>query len=297
MIKHKYLTLDNQETISYLDFGDSNSKNILVCIHGNFGSCLQFHNFFDNIPNDIRIILPDLRGFGQSTYNTHINSFNEHAEDIINLLDKLNVSNFSLLGFYIGGAVAMEMASKLKTRVKKLILISSVGTMGYPMVKLNTQGEVIPNEYLTTRDEIENDIFRVMPLKQVIKNKDRDFVEGIIESAYFLENPTDSSLKEMLINDVFNQKNITDTYVCLNNFNISNKNNGVIDGNNKISEITAETIVIQGSNDPLVPLDMIYTIKYSLLSKSRIITGPFGHSPFNDVPKWINDTVFEFLQS
>ncbi len=295
MIDYKKVKIDSGETISYLDLGNKDSENVLVCIHGNFGSSLQFHNFFENIPKNIRIILPDLRGFGQSSYNNPVNNFYEHGNDITNLLDKLNIQQFALLGFYIGGAVAMEMASSLKERVSKLILVSSVGTMGFPIAKLNNQGEVIENEFLTTREEIENDVYRVMPLKQVIKNRDFNFIEGIIEDVFFLNKPKDEVLKQTLINDVFNQKNITDIYACLNNFNISSKNNGVVDGNNKIAEITAETIVVQGSNDPLVPFDMAYTIKYSLLSKSKIVTGTFGHSPFNDVPIWVNETVFNFL--
>ncbi len=296
MIEYKKVNIDNDETLAYIELGNPLSENVLVCIHGNFGSSLQFHNFFDKTLNNIRIILPDLRGFGQSSYNKEVNSFSEHADDIMSLLDKLSIKNFSLLGFYIGGAVAMEIASNLKGRVSKLILVSSVGTLGYPMAKLNVDGTVIEGEFLTGREEIENDRFRVLPLKQVLANKDEDFVKGIIESAYFVNETKDIKLKEKLINDVFNQKNITDTYMCLNNFNFSSKHNGVIDGSNKITEITAETIVIQGSNDPLVPFDMAYTIKYSLLSKSKIVTGTFGHSPFNDVPDWINETIFNLLE-
>lgn len=289
----------NNETIAYLDLGDINSNNILLCIHGNFGSCLQFQNFIHNIndmPKDVRIIMPDLRGFGQSSHNNEVNSFYEHANDIISLTDNLNIKEFSILGFYIGGAVAMEIASTFKNRVKKLILVSSVGTMGYPMARLNSQGEVIANEFLTTRDEIEKDVFRLIPLKQVIKNKDVEFAKSVLESVYFTQKTPSNEIINVLVEDVFNQRNITDIYMCLNNFNISNKYNGIVQGSNKIAEITAETIVIQGSNDAIVPFDMAYTIKYSLMSKSKIVTGTFGHSPFIDVPKWINETIFSFLE-
>ncbi len=286
----------NNETIAYLDLGDVNSSNILICIHGNFGSSLQFQNFMNNVPENTRIIMPDLRGFGQSSYNKEVNNFYEHAEDMIGLIDKLNIKEFSLLGFYIGGAVAMELASTLRNKVRKLILVSSVGTMGYPMAKLNSQGEVIAKEFLSKRDEIEKDVFRLLPLKQVINNRDVEFASSVLESVYFTHKTPDNSVKDLLVQDVFNQKNITDTYMCLNNFNISNKHNGIIEGNNKITAITAETLVVQGSNDAIVPFDMAYTIKYSLNSKSKIVTGTFGHSPFIDVPDWINETIINFLE-
>ncbi len=295
-MEYKRINIDNNETIAYLDLGDIKSKNILLCLHGNFGSSLQFQNFITDVPSNIRIIMPDLRGFGQSSYNNEVNNFHEHASDIISLLERLDIKEFSLLGFYIGGAVAMEIASTCKDRVKKLILVSSVGTMGYPMTKLNNQGEVIKNEFLTTRDDVEKDVFRLMPLKQVINSKDTEFALSVLDSVYFTLNSPSTDVKNMMVQDVFNQKNITDTYMCLNNFNISNKHNGIVAGNSKISEITAETIVVQGSNDAIVPFDMAYTIKYSLHSKSKIVTGTFGHSPFIDCPQWINEIVYNFLE-
>ncbi len=286
--------LKNGEEIAYRDMG--NSEEVLVCLHGNMCSSFEFVDFMKNLSDkNIRVISPDLRGFGESSYNTPVNTFEEYASDIIELVDTLGIGDFNLLGHYIGGAVAMEIASYFKNRVKKLVLVSSVGTMGYPMNKLDANGQPIANEFLSTPEEIKNDVFRVLPVQQIFDNKDYDFLEGVFESILFnVTTPSSDNIKA-IINDAFTQKSISDIYCALSRFNISNKNNGILEGNSKIEEILAETLVIQGSNDALVPFDMAYLIKYGLKSKSKIITGTFGHSPFLDCPSWIEDNVLSFI--
>ncbi len=290
----KKVLLKNGEELAYRDMG--NGDEVLVCLHGNMCSSFEFIDFMESLSNrNIRVISPDLRGFGESSYNTPISTFEEYAGDIIELLDNLGISSFTLLGHYIGGAVAMEIASLLKNRVKKLVFVSSVGTLGYPMNKLDSSGQPIPNEFLTSREEIESDIFRVLPVQQIFDYKDFDFLKGVFESTLFNVTVPNTEKVNEVIMDAFTQKSIVDVYCALNSFNISNKFNGVLEGNNKIEEITAETLVIQGSNDALVPFDMAYLIKYGLKSKSVIVTGNFGHLPFLDCPSWIEETVIQFI--
>lgn len=290
----KNFKLTNNDVLAYNDYGTG--ENVLVAIHGNMSSSKQFNNLVLDLDGDFRVITPDLRGFGESSYFSSVNSFEEYADDVIELLAHLNIQNFSLLGHYIGGAVALEIAAKLKTRVQKLILVSSIGTLGFPIPQLNENGEVIPKSFLTSRSELSDDILRVKPLQQVFDLKDYDFLENVLRSTIFNVTEPNNDLMKLFLNDAFTQKSIIDVYTALANFNISNKHNGVSQGNNKIEDITAETIVIQGSNDMLVPFDMAYTIKYSLRSPSKILTGTFGHSPFVDSPEWIKKTVFDFIK-
>ncbi len=290
----KKVILKSGEEIAYREVGTG--SDILVCIHGNMCSGFEFVDLMDSLSDkNLRVISPDLRGFGESSYNNPVSSFKEYADDIMEMLDILGVAKLNILGHYIGGAIAMEIAISLKTRINKLFLVSSVGTQGYPMQKLDQNGQPIPNEYLSLREEIEEDKYRVLPVQQIFDNKDFEFLGGVFESILFNTKMPDNEKVKSILEDAFTQKSITDIYCALSSFNISNKPNGVLSGNNKIEEITAETFVIQGSNDSLVPFDMAYSIKYSLKSKSKIITGNFGHSPFLDCPNWICETVLNNL--
>jgi pimeloyl-ACP methyl ester carboxylesterase len=73
-----------------------------------------------------RLIRPDLRGHGQSErppagYHT---SF--HAADMLAVLDQLEVASAHVVGFSVGGGVALELALAAPERVRTLTLLAPV---------------------------------------------------------------------------------------------------------------------------------------------------------------------------
>ncbi len=79
---------------------------------------------------DHRVITHDYRGTGESSRPTTQYSCEDFADDAAALLDHLNAGPAILLGHSMGGRVAMLMALKYPTKVKKLI-VASVGP-GFP---------------------------------------------------------------------------------------------------------------------------------------------------------------------
>ncbi len=292
---NKKSNCNKSDAIAYLDKGTSD--NVLIAIHGNMTSSKHFDILYDACPENIRIITPDLRGFGNSTYNNPVNSLEEYADDIIELIEHLKIDNFSLLGWSTGGGVAMEIAAKLKERVKKLVLVASVGTTGYPMPKLDESGKPIPNEFLVTRKDVEDDVFRSQAIQQAFDSKNRDFVRATWDAVIYTHNKPTPEKYEEYISDVLTQKSIVDVYYSLLSFNITDKNNGVTDGSNHIEQITSDTLIIQGERDYVVPMAMAESIQNGLKSKVELVTGDFGHSPFIDCPNWVNEKIFNFIES
>ncbi len=285
--------LANGEEIAYLDQGVG--EEILVAIHGNMSSSKHLDVIYENLPTNIRIIAPDLRGFGQSSYNTSINSLEEYANDIIELIEKLGLKEFHLLGWSTGGGVAMELAAKLKDRVKKLVLIASVGATGYPMFKLDETGKPVLTELLKTKEELKEDTLRSVAVQSALDSQNRDFIRATWDAAIYTHNKPEESKYEEYISDVLTQKNIYDVYYSLMSFNISDEHNGVVDGNKRIYDITADTLIVQGERDYVVPMAMAESIKKGLGDKAVMVTGDFGHSPFVDCPQWINEKIFTFI--
>ena len=72
----------------------------------------------------IRVIAPDLAGFGQSEVPSHLN-VDGHARDLLQLLDRLHVAKFTACGFSMGGYVALALAAAAPERLEGLILIDS----------------------------------------------------------------------------------------------------------------------------------------------------------------------------
>jgi pimeloyl-ACP methyl ester carboxylesterase len=73
-----------------------------------------------------RVIAPDLRGSGQSAKPPGRYSIVQFADDVWRLLDVLAVERAHLVGFSLGGAVALEMALQQPARAQRLVTINSL---------------------------------------------------------------------------------------------------------------------------------------------------------------------------
>lgn len=75
-----------------------------------------------------RLILPDLRGSGRSGKPRGPYSITGFAADLCALLDALAIDTVDLLGFSLGGAVAIEMALLRPRQVRRLILCNTLAS-------------------------------------------------------------------------------------------------------------------------------------------------------------------------
>lgn len=73
-----------------------------------------------------RLIVPDLRGCGESASPPGRYSIAQFADDLWRLLDHLGEARPALLGFSMGGAVALEMALQRPASVERLVLVNSL---------------------------------------------------------------------------------------------------------------------------------------------------------------------------
>lgn len=93
----------------------------LVLIHGLFGSYENLGMIARQLADSFQIINVDLRNHGKSAHSASMN-YPEMAQDVLETLDSLNISNAFFLGHSMGGKVAMQIALAAPSRVRKLIL-------------------------------------------------------------------------------------------------------------------------------------------------------------------------------
>ena len=97
----------------------------LVLLHG---FPLDRHLWDEVVPllgDTFDVILPDLRGFGESTTIDSQSSMDDYASDIAGLLDKLEIQKAAIVGHSMGGYVALAFARLYPDRVSGLGLVSS----------------------------------------------------------------------------------------------------------------------------------------------------------------------------
>ncbi len=73
-----------------------------------------------------RVIAPDLRGHGLSSRPDHGYHPSVHAADMGAVLDDAGVARAAVVGFSLGGGIALEMALAAPGRVESLVLASPV---------------------------------------------------------------------------------------------------------------------------------------------------------------------------
>lgn len=75
---------------------------------------------------DLRVLRPDLRGHGRSTrpgFGYHVS---HHAGDMAAVLESAGVESTTVVGYSIGGGIALEMALTMPDRLSGLVLMSPV---------------------------------------------------------------------------------------------------------------------------------------------------------------------------
>lgn len=107
----------------------------LVLLHGSPGSKDDFALLAQLLAADGRDILaPDLPGFGASAFPAASYDARAHAHALIAWLDDIGVRRFHVLGWSMGGAVALQAADILSARaepdrVASITLLAAVGAM------------------------------------------------------------------------------------------------------------------------------------------------------------------------
>ena len=106
----------------------------VLLLHGSPGSGAAFRSLGPELGIDRHTLAPDLPGFGGSTARVPDYSIRAHAAMTLQLLDSLGIERAHVVGFSMGGGVALEMARADPARVASLALLSSIGVQEHELL-------------------------------------------------------------------------------------------------------------------------------------------------------------------
>lgn len=97
----------------------------LVFIHGLSDNMLYWEFLASNLKKDYQILRVDLRGHGESDFGSGEITSDTYVADLHGILKKLNLKKVNLIGFSIGGAIALDFSIEYPQMVSSLVLMSS----------------------------------------------------------------------------------------------------------------------------------------------------------------------------
>ncbi len=110
--------------IYYEEIGNKDKK-VLVILHGGLENIENMNSLASYLAEDFRIIGIDSRGHGKSTLGSKKLTYERIQLDAEEILEYLDIKEFSLIGFSDGGIVSYRIAASKKFQINKLVTIAA----------------------------------------------------------------------------------------------------------------------------------------------------------------------------
>lgn len=257
--------LSPSQKINYLDMNKSGSPVILL-LHG-LGATGESWGLQipDLVAKRLRIIAPDLRGSGKSTYPGGNTSIRDMTDDVFQLLKDLQISKTNLAGISMGGTVALEFALDYPGFVQKLILI-------------NTFSQLRPKNW-GSRIYF---LLRMVLLYTLGMN-----MQANIVARHIFPEPGQSEFRQLFMGQIAqaDPQGYRAAIWALARFNVTQR----------LGELTVPTLVVTGECDTTVPPKVQEQLAQRIPnSQHRIVPGA-GHAVIVDQPEVFNKIFLDFL--
>ena len=286
----KFVSIGNEQ-LAYIDKGQGE---VVLMIHGNMSSSVHYLPLIEKLCHKFRCIAPDLRGFGDSTYNNRFSSLEELADDVATFLQALDIPSAYVVGWSTGGGIGLKMCAKYPQMVKKFFSIEGAGLKGYPVyVKHNFKST---GKAYASKEDMACDPVQVAPMLQVFEKHDTAMMTAIWNNTiYTVNKPTDKD-NQLWIDETLKQRNLVDLDWALATFNMSSEFTPYGKGDGTIKDVTCPCAFTMGQNDVVVPNYMVMD-NYNALRPNSVLL-PYancGHSPMVDCLDQMAKDVEDFF--
>lgn len=258
------------------DYGNGNP---VILIHGWPLSNEMWEYQIENlVANNYRVITYDRRGFGKSSQPWHGYDYDTLTDDLKAIIDKLELTNITLVGYSMGGGEVVRYFSRHGgAHVSKVVLVSSI-------IPYLAQSDDNPDGRTKDKNEA---------TQLAIKEDRIAFLDDFGKNFFgvgFLNNPISAPLLEyyrMLAS--FASPHATTE--CAKSFSNA-------DFRKEVLSVKVPTLIIHGNADKIVPIEISSEKTAQLISNSKfIIYDDAPHGLFYTEKDKLNIDLLEFLES
>lgn len=212
-----------------------------------------------------RLILPDLRGFGQTPLPKEDEPYSMRvlADDVLDLLDRLNIEKAVLVGMSMGGYVALAFAHAYPQRLAGLGLVSTQARADSPEKRQD----------------------RMKTAEQVRRRGVTRTLKGMAEKL------TPKAELVPVLSELINRQSSKGVVAALKGMAERR------DSTENLANISVPTVVIAGTDDVLIPMQRSQEMN-QLLGWSWLVEIPGGgHMSMMEKPELVADALHKFFHT
>lgn len=127
------LSLGGFHRVSYTDWGDRQSRHVVVCVHGLTRNCRDFDVLAQALEGRCRVICPDIVGRGQSDWLQRKEDYvyPQYLADMTALIARVTAetgpeATIDWVGTSMGGVMGMLLAAQAQSPIRRLV-VNDVG--------------------------------------------------------------------------------------------------------------------------------------------------------------------------
>jgi pimeloyl-ACP methyl ester carboxylesterase len=216
-----------------------------------------------------RVILPDLRGHGDSGIGEGLATMEKHAADLVRVLDSEEVGRAPFVGVSIGGYVLFEFWRKYRTRVEALMLC-------------NTKAQA---------DTSEGRAGRLQAATEVIERGTEPFFEGML--AKLLGKTTHHTRPDLVEGALRMMRKMSAEDVAMVQRGMAERPDSV----ETLKTINVPTLIVTGDEDVLTGMADAELMRQNIPgSQMRVIAKAGHYSPWEQ-PEEVGKLMRQFLDT
>ncbi len=207
-----------------------------------------------------KVFIPDLPGFGKSDTPKSAWSLSDYSNFIFNFSQKLNLSQFFLIGHSFGGRISIKFVNNYSEKVNSLVLVGSGGIRP----KLNFKTKMIYSVGRMGKFLFTKRVFR--PFQKTAKTL-----------FYFVLRKRDYIKAQGIMRQIV-RKAITEDLLP------------------ELCQIKTKTLIIWGEKDKSIPIEAAHIFKREIRNSQLKTFSGIGHSPHKQIPEKLAETIVDFVK-
>lgn len=260
-------TEDNKSI--YFEFkGNSQAKETLVFLNGLSQTSLSWGFMLPYFEEKYRILVLDFIFQGQSDKTGEMRDFNQHANDVLCIINSLKIEKATLIGLSYGSLVAQHFAVNYPERIDKLCLLSTFAhkTPYYEAVELSWRRALDLGGYALMLDVM-------LPF--------------VLSNSYFTHPIIPIDLMKAARQDLTDAASLQ---------KLMDATHARKDFREELKKIKAHTIVIHGRQDTLFTVDLGKSVADNIPNSVFVVLENAGHTLNLEEVQLVSKTILNFIK-